>query len=265
MRLIFLIFCVFLLLRVLLSSSDTHHLSPPLISVISYYRGRGAFESLGAGLSMEPGDIAFKCNFATLEEEDEGGRGRRRPGRKRNPAPTPLVVSRAPGPTGPSRRPAPSSARRSTGWSCRASRAWRCGSGTRRSTGPAWSCSTWGAVYSSRSSGGNPATLGPGPPAGGENGDDGAGRRRKLKPFFELSDAVSGTDPLKDNLAPETLRSPLPPPKDAEEEEGEQEGVPRGAAQRGAGERGGEEEKLTNARKTAEIVNELSDEIRRRS
>ena len=33
------------------------------------YRGRGAFESLGAGLSMKPGEIAFKCNFATLNEE----------------------------------------------------------------------------------------------------------------------------------------------------------------------------------------------------
>lgn len=31
-----------------------------------YYRGRGAFESLGAGLPMAPGDIAFKSNFATL-------------------------------------------------------------------------------------------------------------------------------------------------------------------------------------------------------
>jgi 2,3-bisphosphoglycerate-independent phosphoglycerate mutase len=33
-----------------------------------YYRGRGAFESMGAGLAMEPGDIAFKSNFATLNE-----------------------------------------------------------------------------------------------------------------------------------------------------------------------------------------------------
>jgi 2,3-bisphosphoglycerate-independent phosphoglycerate mutase len=31
-----------------------------------YYRGRGAFESMGAGLAMAPGDIAFKSNFATL-------------------------------------------------------------------------------------------------------------------------------------------------------------------------------------------------------
>jgi hypothetical protein len=31
-----------------------------------HYRGRGAFESLGAGLAMAPGDIAFKSNFATF-------------------------------------------------------------------------------------------------------------------------------------------------------------------------------------------------------
>ncbi len=32
-----------------------------------HYRGRGAFESMGAGIPMAPGDIAFKCNFATLD------------------------------------------------------------------------------------------------------------------------------------------------------------------------------------------------------
>ena len=34
-----------------------------------YYRGRGAFESMGAGLPMQPGDIAFKSNFATMNSE----------------------------------------------------------------------------------------------------------------------------------------------------------------------------------------------------
>ena len=29
-----------------------------------YYRGRGAFESLGSGLEMDDGDVGFKCNFA---------------------------------------------------------------------------------------------------------------------------------------------------------------------------------------------------------
>ena len=33
-----------------------------------FYTGRGAFETIGAGLSMNPGEIAFKCNFAFVEE-----------------------------------------------------------------------------------------------------------------------------------------------------------------------------------------------------
>lgn len=48
--------------------SDTAHMSilgyPPQV----YYRGRGAFEAMGAGLKMLQGDVAFKCNFATIEE-----------------------------------------------------------------------------------------------------------------------------------------------------------------------------------------------------
>lgn len=46
--------------------SDTSHLSLFGYDPRSHYRGRGAFESMGAGLAMAPGDIAFKCNFATL-------------------------------------------------------------------------------------------------------------------------------------------------------------------------------------------------------
>lgn len=48
--------------------SDTAHLSLLGYDPRIYYRGRGAFESMGAGLAMSPGDIAFKSNFATLEE-----------------------------------------------------------------------------------------------------------------------------------------------------------------------------------------------------
>ncbi|CBH18171.1 2,3-bisphosphoglycerate-independent phosphoglycerate mutase-like protein, putative [Trypanosoma brucei gambiense DAL972] len=48
--------------------SDTAHLSifgyPPQ----QYYRGRGAYEALGAGLHLDEGDIAFKCNFSVLDE-----------------------------------------------------------------------------------------------------------------------------------------------------------------------------------------------------
>ncbi|XP_073125169.1 uncharacterized protein [Henckelia pumila] len=49
--------------------SDTAHLSILGYDPRVYYRGRGAFESMGAGLVMSPGDIAFKSNFATLDEK----------------------------------------------------------------------------------------------------------------------------------------------------------------------------------------------------
>jgi 2,3-bisphosphoglycerate-independent phosphoglycerate mutase len=48
--------------------SDTAHLSLFGYDPFTYYNGRGAFESMGAGLNMEPGDIAFKSNFATLKD-----------------------------------------------------------------------------------------------------------------------------------------------------------------------------------------------------
>ena len=39
---------------------------------IKLYNGRGAFEAMGAGLLMIPDyDIAFKCNFAYLNEETQ--------------------------------------------------------------------------------------------------------------------------------------------------------------------------------------------------
>jgi len=40
--------------------SDTAHLSLLGYDPRVYYRGRGAFESMGAGLAMAPGNIAFK-------------------------------------------------------------------------------------------------------------------------------------------------------------------------------------------------------------
>lgn len=43
--------------------SDTAHLSLLGYDPRVYYRGRGAFESMGAGLEMSPGDIAFKVSF----------------------------------------------------------------------------------------------------------------------------------------------------------------------------------------------------------
>ncbi|GMH33625.1 hypothetical protein BSKO_01459 [Bryopsis sp. KO-2023] len=46
--------------------SDTAHLSILGYDPRSCYRGRGAFESMGAGLEMSAGDIAFKSNFAYM-------------------------------------------------------------------------------------------------------------------------------------------------------------------------------------------------------
>ena len=43
--------------------SDTAHLSILGYDPRIYYRGRGALESMGAGLDMKPSDIAFKVVF----------------------------------------------------------------------------------------------------------------------------------------------------------------------------------------------------------
>lgn len=49
--------------------SDTSHLNilgyPPTVN----YKGRGAFETEGSGLSMKAGDIGFKCNFSYMDPE----------------------------------------------------------------------------------------------------------------------------------------------------------------------------------------------------
>ena len=55
--------------------SDTAHLSILGYAPRKYYRGRGSFEAMGAGISMREGDVAFKCNFSTLEEGGGGGGG----------------------------------------------------------------------------------------------------------------------------------------------------------------------------------------------
>jgi 2,3-diphosphopglycerate-independent phosphoglycerate mutase len=46
--------------------SDTAHLSLFGYPPFTHYNGRGAFEALGGGMPMEPGDIAFKSNFSTM-------------------------------------------------------------------------------------------------------------------------------------------------------------------------------------------------------
>ena len=57
--------------------SDTAHLSILGYNPLAVYRGRGAFESMGAGLDMQPGDIAFKSNFAVLDLQSKVVKSRR--------------------------------------------------------------------------------------------------------------------------------------------------------------------------------------------
>jgi 2,3-bisphosphoglycerate-independent phosphoglycerate mutase len=47
--------------------SDTAHMALLGYDPHKYYRGRGPFEAMGVGLDMQPGDVAFRCNFATLD------------------------------------------------------------------------------------------------------------------------------------------------------------------------------------------------------
>lgn len=47
--------------------SDTSHMNIFGYSPFKHYRGRGAFETIGSGLSMDQGDVAFKCNFAHID------------------------------------------------------------------------------------------------------------------------------------------------------------------------------------------------------
>lgn len=48
--------------------SDTAHLSILGYDPYRVYTGRGPFEALGLGMELKPGDIAFRGNFATVDE-----------------------------------------------------------------------------------------------------------------------------------------------------------------------------------------------------
>jgi 2,3-diphosphopglycerate-independent phosphoglycerate mutase len=52
--------------------SDTAHMSIFGYEPRLHYKGRGSFETMGTGLDMQPGDIAFKCNFATCIDTADG-------------------------------------------------------------------------------------------------------------------------------------------------------------------------------------------------
>lgn len=49
--------------------SDTAHLAILGYDPFKTYSGRGAFEALGAGIDLKPGDVAFRCNLATVNED----------------------------------------------------------------------------------------------------------------------------------------------------------------------------------------------------
>ena len=48
--------------------SDTGHLALLGYDPYKYYPGRGPFEALGIGMSVARGDLAFRCNFSTVDE-----------------------------------------------------------------------------------------------------------------------------------------------------------------------------------------------------
>jgi len=48
--------------------SDTAHLALFGYNPFETYPGRGAFEALGVGIDLGPGDVAFRCNLATVNE-----------------------------------------------------------------------------------------------------------------------------------------------------------------------------------------------------
>ncbi|EHP87073.1 2,3-bisphosphoglycerate-independent phosphoglycerate mutase [Methanotorris formicicus] len=48
--------------------SDTSHLAILGYNPYEVYTGRGPFEACGVGIDVKEGDIAFRCNFATVDE-----------------------------------------------------------------------------------------------------------------------------------------------------------------------------------------------------
>jgi len=48
--------------------SDTAHLALLGYDPLNVYTGRGALEAVGSGINVRPGDVAFRCNFATVDE-----------------------------------------------------------------------------------------------------------------------------------------------------------------------------------------------------
>ncbi|MDR2829885.1 MAG: 2,3-bisphosphoglycerate-independent phosphoglycerate mutase [Methanobrevibacter sp.] len=49
--------------------SDTAHIAILGYDPYAVYTGRGPFEAFGVGLNIKAGDIAFRCNFSTVDDE----------------------------------------------------------------------------------------------------------------------------------------------------------------------------------------------------
>lgn len=54
----------------IIPGSDTAHISILGYDPYKVYTGRGPFEASGVGVSIMPGDIAFRCNFSTSDENN---------------------------------------------------------------------------------------------------------------------------------------------------------------------------------------------------
>ncbi len=49
--------------------SDTSHLALFGYDPLEVYTGRGPFEAAGVGITVEPGDVALRCNFVTVDDD----------------------------------------------------------------------------------------------------------------------------------------------------------------------------------------------------
>ncbi len=51
------------------AGSDTSHLAILGYDPYTYYTGRGPFEAAGIGMDVRQGDVAFRCNFTTVDDQ----------------------------------------------------------------------------------------------------------------------------------------------------------------------------------------------------